>query len=708
MLTENLEAILAKRFRHYTPGVDLGFIQSDQPGIRSVDGGTYPVILLKNDVFWFPAREARPEKDGRSVKAKGPGRLRVIMIDDPSLDEIVVVEGEGDAFAMRIVGYTGIAIAGGTNNLLDPKPEAVKNRKEIFGGKNVRILFDDDDPGKKGAVKGARQLLIDGASRVAIVALKKADDVEDWIETFDEPSDALRELTHLIGGSTWETDSELAKQEDAAEKKKDTERTSSMRIFIPGDILPRLIAMTHERKNNRLLLARYGPIEEPKLAAPGYGDTPEIAADVARGWVVAPEHEIQGTVYFPDRSDAIREYLRYGTLILPPPPTEKLMPSVELWVALRGFIERWVVVPIYAADVMVAYALLTWRLEDAGFRHVPYLRFFGPPGTGKGRALDVMRQLCWRSFSTHPTSQNLHRIIDFFGDITLFIDEFHIDASRGESQQQIIDTLCLGYDRSQPVARVVQGAKGRQDEIKNFHLFGPKVFAGYGADEHEALARRSVAIEMTADAEIPREMSPLGLPEEFHAEGERLRSHLLAWRGKNLAKGAPDPLKHPHAITLSERAGNEVAQVFFPLLAMVPSGLEKAREQILTYSEGRRKAVRDTRAVTGDAFLLEAFVEAATGPEGFRKGETFYATPQLIFDIAGDRLSSVATVGQKLKALGFRSVRPTTWGNDDGRRRYYAIDEKNAHHLKILARAGVRLPKKPRATDVGAAGKAAL
>jgi hypothetical protein len=709
MLSENLQALLAKRFRHYVSGTELGFEQTDQPGILSVGGGTYPAILLGNDVWWFPAREARPMTDeGRSMKTKAPTGTRFVMVDDSTLDEIVVVEGEGDAFAMRFVGYTGIAIAGGVNNLLDSDPAAVKNRKEIFAGKNVRLLFDADEAGVKGAIKGARQLLADGAERVAIVSLTKAPDVEDWLEEFEDPGDALRALTHLIGGSSWEDANTLEKIDAAADAEIPVVRTTSTRVFVPGDATPRLITMTYDRKSGRVDLARFGPLTEPKLASPGYGDV-SADPDVERGWSIAGEHEIAGTLYVPDRSDAVREYLRFGTLVLPPPPVENasVLSSVELWRELREFVRRWVVLDEYALDVLVAYALLTWRLEDAGFRYVPYLRFFGPPGSGKGRALDVMRQITWRSFSTQPTNLNLHRIIDFFGDISLIVDEFHIDKTRGESQQQLIDTLCLGYDRAQLVARVVGSAKGKGEEIKNFRLFGPKIFSGYGADEHEALARRSVTVEMVSDADVPSSMSPLGLPDEFYDEGERLRAHLLAWRGRNLTKGLPDARSHPHSEALVERSGFEVGQVFFPLVAMIPESMSAERERVFEYAAGRRTSVRETRAVTDDAFLVEAFVNAATGPNGFDRGGVYLATPQLVFDTLGDRNYTTALVGRRLKALGFRSSRPRA-SPTGSRCRYYEVDPTNAADAMILKRAGVRFPKHPEAADFDGAVMAAL
>ena len=703
---EALQALLVKRFRHYTPDLDFGFEQTEQPGLLSVAGHAYPVILLANDVFWFPSRESRPAReDGRSMKTKAPAGTRYVIVDEPAFDDLVLVEGEGDALAMRCVGYTGIAIAGGVNNCLSDTAEAVKNRKAIFTGKNIRLLFDNDDAGKKGAIKVARRLLSEGAVRVACIALPDVGDVEDWLEEFEDKSDALRALTHLIGGSSWETDAELKKQEADAEKDLPMVRTTSARIHVPGDRFPRLIVMTYEREKGKLLLAKFAPIDEPEIS--GYGDA-SIEPDVARGWSFGNDFEIAGVRYYPDRSDAVRDYLRFGTLVLPPPPVENVISSEELWGAVHSFVDRWVVVPKFAPDVMASYAFLTWRLEDACFRHVPYLRFFGPPGAGKGRALDVMRQICWRSFSTQPSSQNLHRIIDHMGDITLIIDEFHIDGKRSDSQQQIIDTLCYGYDRAQPVARVSM-MRGKPDEIKNYKLFGPKVFAGYGSDEHEALARRSVTVEMEAGVSIPGEMSPLGLPEAFYAEGEKLRAQLLAWRGKNLTRGLPSPLTHPHAQSLIDRAGYEVGQVFFPLLAMVPEKLNEAREMILAYASRRRVAVRATRSVSDEAFLMEAFVNAATGPNGFQSDARFYATTQLVTDYLQDRTLTNAMIGRRLTGMGFAQVRPKKlWTSDGVRHRYYVLDPKAPHQQKLLERTGIKLPVNPLAKDVSVAGTAAL
>lgn len=711
MITDTLRGLLRKRFRHYRDDAVLGFEADDQPGITSVKGTTYPALLLRNDVFWFLAREARPADDeGRSLKSKAPTGNRNVLVDDANFDELVVVEGEGDAIAMRLVGYAGIAIAGGVNNLLSESAAALADRKAVFAGKAVRILFDDDEAGRRGAVKVARRLLEDGATRVAIVSLTGHSDVEDWLESFEKPDEALRELTHLIGSAQWETDSGLAAQ-DKKNDDDDVEEipTLSTRVYVPGDPIPRLLALTFERRPKKIALAKFGPLVEPKLAAPTYGDAAGIFSEVARGWSVANQHVVDGKIYYADGSEAILEYLRNGTLVLPPPPSESEVSSVELWISVRRFIERWVVVPEFAPDVMTAYAFLTWRLEDAAFRRVPYLRFFGPPGSGKGRALDVMRQICWRTFSTQPSTQNLHRLIDFLGDVTLVVDEFHVDGMRGEHQQQLIDMLCLGYDRTQPVARVTQAPKGRGETIRNFKLFGPKVFAGYGADEHEALARRSVTVEMLPGADVPPEMSPLDLPDAFFDEGERLRADLLAWRGRNLAKGLPDATAHPHSKELIDRAGMEVGQVFFPLIAMIPESLDDVRETVLAYAEGRRVAVRDTRAVTDDAYLLEAFVNTACGPFGYFFEGAYFASTQAIFaecvgTARGD--STAAVVGRRLKSLGFKSHRPA----GVGRHRYYMLDPRSAAHARVLERNGVSLPATSRAKPMapGADGSAGL
>lgn len=682
MLTEQQKLWLAQRFPHFQPTAGDMLAHAEQPE-SSTDGG-FPAIRLVNDVWWYPVKAARPMREGRVLKTRAPaGKRRPIVLGVPDAKTLLLVEGEGDGLAVYSVDPSRtVVVAGGTNNLLADDLE--QERRELFAGREVVLLFDGDDPGQKGAVALAELLL---ALEGTTVKLGKVpgEDVEQFLAEQPTSGEAANALRGITGGAE-----KLGKRK-LASMKKDVDRSKAVqseRVRVQGDTLPRLVVMTYQRAGATVGLAVHGP--EQKEAVPGYGDVPTVGE---RRWQTCERWQCNGETYLPDASDATLEYLQRGTLILPPPPVTEELASEELWRRMRTYMQKWVQLTPDAYNVLVAYALMTWRLEDAGFSHVPYLRFYGPSGSGKGRALTVMRQLVWRAFATKPSMQNLHRVVDYLGDVTLLIDEFHLDEARSNAaQRELVDALCLGYERAQGNVARVEDRNGTK-VIKIFKLFGAKVFAGYGHDEDEGLARRTVAVAMEPDAELPEDMDLVELPEAFHQEGEELRGHLLSWRGRKLAMGMPDATASAIR-TLQKRAGRKVAQVFFPLVAMVPEGLPEELESILRYAEARGTDVEQARAHSSVAFILQSLLHCLAGARRVTsKGDrvtTWYVTPSEIAS-ASDDLTSEAVAG-RLRAAGLKTERRRM---GDAAQRYYRLREDDPELVQLFERHGLTWPEVP-------------
>ncbi len=638
----------------------VALLHEEQPEGGLVDGR--PAVVMRNHVVWFWNREARPTNaEGAVMKARAPVGYRRLLCDDPSQAELLLVEGEGDAMAAITAGLAGVVVAGGVNNLVGDSEAAVKDRALLFKDKRVRILFDPDEAGASTRVAVAREVLAAGAAKVALVDMPSESDLEDWLGEFESREAARVALSNLLASVDWATEKKLEKAEAEAKKKaKEAERwVQSERVRVAGDPQPRLVVMTWEREKGRAGLAVFGPTAEP--AAPQYGDVDWEG--VTRGWMLAKEWAHEGHTYRPDASPGTLVYLENGTLVLPPPPATESWSSSELWMNLLRYMQKWVLMSRPSYSLAVAYVFMTWRLEDCAFKQLPYLRVYGPSGCGKGRALDVLQQVLWRSFATHPSNRNLHRIVDFFGDITLVVDEFHLAGMR-ESNRDVIDALCLGFDRSKGgVARVEEAKGGGPARIRHFRLFGPKVLAGYGVDEDEALARRTATIHMERVPEggLPPEMDVLDLPDEFYAEGEQLRAQLLAWRGRKLGHGRPNA-QAPEVRELQRRAQSQVAQSFFPLVTMVPKDLPQELEYVLQCAEERRAEVIETRRLSDVARMVQALVACAENSACFRVtnrvdgSTTYYVTAADVAEQAGER--DVGMVGRKLReALNLKSVR---------------------------------------------------
>ncbi|MCI0669766.1 MAG: hypothetical protein L0Y64_04850 [Myxococcaceae bacterium] len=387
-----------------------------------------------------------------------------------------------------------------------------------------------------------------------------------------------------------------------------------------------------------------------------------------------------GVEYVPDSSGDVLDLVKSHQLVLPPAPSTAEDSSEALWRDLRAFMQQWVALAPEFFDVIVAYVLLTYRLEDASFPYVPYLRFHGKPESGKGRALEVVRELAWRGLQSKPTANNLHRVVQYFGDVTLVVDEFHLDRGMGrEAQETLIDTLNLGYHRSDGMLRV-DDHRG-QKIVRNFRLFGPKVFAGYGCDEHEALARRTVSIEM-GKVDVPDAMDAPALALDFYAAAEALRARLLAWRGRKLSLGMPDP-RSARASALRQRAGRGVAQVFWPLAEMVPEGMESELEAIYRCAEARRADTRQVREVTPEGAALEALANL------WQRGAA-HESSILTEDVAAEVDGEPVSTGRMLRKLGLVHHRVRAKG---GRKGAFLVSAADPVLQAVMDHYGVAWPR---------------
>ena len=161
-LTVEQQEMLRARFVH----ADLPFcaclFHPDQPagGQMPIGGVMFPAVLMASNVAWFPDQEHRPDMpkprgDGTfaKMKTKASKGLRHLLVDDTGAQELLIVEGEGDAFAARSVGLIGVVCAGGTSTLLNDSPAAAEQRRKVFAGKSLRFAFDPDEAGRAAVVE---------------------------------------------------------------------------------------------------------------------------------------------------------------------------------------------------------------------------------------------------------------------------------------------------------------------------------------------------------------------------------------------------------------------------------------------------------------------------------------------------------------------------------------------------------------------------
>ncbi len=137
-------------------------------------------------------RQRRPDPAGGWIwNLEGvnrvPYRLPEILMADP----VVITEGEKDADNVRALGYTATCNAGGAGKWLDAY-------SEFLTGKNIIVIPDNDDPGKKHA-EGIIKSLDGKVNSLKLVQVPApCKDISDWLESIAEQPVRHVRFTELI------------------------------------------------------------------------------------------------------------------------------------------------------------------------------------------------------------------------------------------------------------------------------------------------------------------------------------------------------------------------------------------------------------------------------------------------------------------------------------------------------------------------------
>ena len=210
---------------------------------------------------------------------------------------------------------------------------------------------------------------------------------------------------------------------------------------------------------------------------------------------------------------------------------------------------------VYA--VLASYAAMTYFYDL--FTAVPFLWFYGPPGSGKTRANMTVTFMSRRGvFVANPSSASLYRLADSLGG-TIGVDESALTRD-----QKLI--LASSYKGSSKVPRVEQTRSGFV--LKLFSSVAPRVFSFIDLPEEDYLRQRIIAVPMEK-GKPQRSEDPL--PGDYADLRDRLyRLRLL---------GLPVVLQaKERASTLLDRCGVEGRdrEVWWPLLtAALLLGVER-------------------------------------------------------------------------------------------------------------------------------------
>jgi Protein of unknown function (DUF3631)/SWIM zinc finger len=260
-----------------------------------------------------------------------------------------------------------------------------------------------------------------------------------------------------------------------------------------------------------------------------------------------------------------------------PEPSPEPVDGAALLERLREFAGRFLGLPPGADVLFSAFAVYSYVTDV--FAAATYIVLHSPaPQCGKTRALEVLSLLVRRPWLTIvPSTAVLFRVLEQSRP-TLLLDEAEIVSGRGDAAADVCALLQSGYRRGAFVPRCV----GEANEVRNFQVFGPKVFALIG-ELPPALFDRCIRVEMqrrTRDDKLPRFR-----PARLEAEALALRGAARRWAEDS--RDALAQVEVPPLECLSERA----EEVWEPLFAvgLVAGGrwFERLREAAKQLSGGR-------------------------------------------------------------------------------------------------------------------------
>src|SRR5213594_1006858 len=168
-------------------------------------------------------------------------------------------------------------------------------------------------------------------------------------------------------------------------------------------------------------------------------------------------------------------------------------------------------------DVAASTVLLSYRTKQ--FDTTPYPFLFGPPGSGKTRALDLFNVLCYNPIlAPSVTGAAMYQVIDRLHP-TFLIDETDSLGGKDADERSLMirQILNAGYRRGQ---KVVRASREGSDPIL-YDVFGLKILAGT-EPLPDTLASRTIRLDC--------EMSVRDIPLSINkAQIENLRGQLEAY-----------------------------------------------------------------------------------------------------------------------------------------------------------------------------------
>jgi hypothetical protein len=340
-------------------------------------------------------------------------------------------------------------------------------------------------------------------------------------------------------------------------------------------------------------------------------------------------------------------------LVHPPPPTE-YENDEHFYNDVKKYIQKHLDIPNpLGYDVLTAFTFSTWISELFDF--TCYIGFYGRESVGKSRGLEVLQQLCFRSWlTTNLTTATLFRLTEKFNP-TLLLDESEFLTA--EDKKELVGLLNSGQRRGATIPRM----KGEHfDEIEFFNVYCPKVIAGT-QELKRTTTSRMIVFTMTKNVRpIPRTIDK--------NEGQKLRSQLLMWRFRKIAQlkdaltleqklAGKTEVKATTEFKELEPLSGRTYELFYPLCYVAPT--EQTRNAIVQFAKELESAKLQAEKTELSSIVFEAIINL--------KDAKVSRGLLLLKDIAQyvntaqppQNWISEKTIARKCRQMGFETTRTT-------------------------------------------------
>jgi len=285
--------------------------------------------------------------------------------------------------------------------------------------------------------------------------------------------------------------------------------------------------------------------------------------------------------------------------------------------------------------VLAAWVLHTYLMEKANYSPIP--RFYGPKGSGKSTAVDVLGGLSRRGIATVSlTGPALFRVTEHLGP-TLAVDEVRLvgkDANKG-----IVDLLNARFGRGRMVVRVNTDKQGLEC-IESYEVFGATVLAGT-EDLPDTCASRSIPFIMERNSRPVRR----SLDEKRIAD---LRDRLCAFRCRHMDTVLPDAPRFVRDGRLDD--------VLLPLYQVILLARPDAEADFMAFGRDLEKKRADEEGLSIDAEVVRAMAACANEVVG---GKLRVSAVTAVLNQTRSEKEQLRdeTVGRLMSRLGFGATR---------------------------------------------------